>query len=431
MNPGPAWFKMRAVSLIALLLLNFTVHAASLDEVFRSAMQKNETVGQSREHVVQAEEQYKQYRSGPLPTLALEATHLIQPLPSDPFARQFFPEKQTTIDASLSQPLFRGFREFAALRQKKDMLYSAQNKEVSDLLKLYGDVASNYLEILTLEQDLKNLEEQRSTYSTRAKELIGRTRRGESGRNEALTAQATEASTEAEIRLNQAKLRSARQNFSYLTGLPAETELSDPESEKPVNLKPLDFYLNRINERADLKSAVEQENAMREEIRIARGQHLPSADVVGHYYFRRPDGFTKDLDWDVQFNVKWPLFEGGLRLAQSAEASSKHREASLELARLRRQAAAEVKSLYENLKMRSEQLTALKKSSELALQSAQFLQREFRRGLTRNIDVQFALTESGMIKRTYDQARFAARLDKIRLDNASALYPAAFEGRKQ
>jgi outer membrane protein len=420
---------MRGVTLLFLIALNLSGQAATLDEAFRSALQKNESVGQQRELTHQAEERLKQARSGPLPTLALEATHLIQPLPKNEFAREFFPEKQTTIDAALTQPLFRGFREFAALRQQKAFYQSAEQTEVSYLLSLYGTVAANYLDILFLEQDLKNLEEQRGTYSVRSKELTGRTRRGESQRNEALTAQATEASTVAEINLTRALLRSARQNFAYLTGLPAETPLHDPESEKALTLKPLEFYLGRLTERPDVKSAVEQETAFREEVKIAKGQHWPSLDVTGRYYFRRPDGFYKDVDWDVQFNAKWPLFEGGLRLAQTREASSKQRQASLELSRLRRQAESEIKSLYENLKMRDEQLKALKRSSELAQQSAQVLQRDFKRGLTRNVDVQVALTESAAIKRRYDQARFGARVDKIRLDNAAALYPAAIEGR--
>lgn len=419
------------MTILLFLLLNSASHALTLDEAFHSALEKNETARQAREHSVQAEERYKQARAAPLPTLTYDFAHTIQPLPNDPFARQFFPEKSTTSNLTLSQPLFRGFREFAGLRNRKALMYSERHKEIADLAKLYAEVTETYLGVLSLEQDVKNLNEQLAVYAQRSKDLSGRSGRGESRRDEALTARATEASTEANLRIVEAQLRSARQNLSYMTGQPPESPLAEPPVDDGKRLMPLDHYLSRIEKRPDIQSAIEVENAEREMVRFNRGSHWPTADVQGRYYFTRPDGFTKDLDWDVEFRLKWPLFEGGLRLAETREAASKHREAQLELARLRRYAQSEVRSLYDNYKMRAQQVAALKRSSELAQQSAQSLQGQFRRGLTRNIDVQYALTEWAFAKRSYDQARFLAGVDRVKLENAAAIYPAPIKERRQ
>ncbi|HEX4923113.1 MAG TPA: TolC family protein [Bdellovibrionales bacterium] len=410
----------------AILILLFTVNAraVTIDEAFKSALSKNESVGQSREQVVQAEERLDQARGAILPSLSLNATHLIQPKPSDPIAAQFFPETQTTVNVSATQPLFRGFREFAALRQRENMVGAEKQTRAGALVSLYERVAAAHVDVLALEQDLKNLEEQRTITGQRVKDLQARTRRGESSATEALTAQSTEAAVEAEIKMVEARLKSAREHFSYLTGLPVDARLTDVEP-KRTQAKKIDEYLARVDERPDVKAAKERVSAAEEEVSIARGGHWPSLDVVGNYYLKRPEGFLSDLKWDVQFRFTLPLFEGGTRVSQTQEASSRNREAELELSRLRRQAAADIRSLYESHHARVGQLEALKRSAELAEKNYQTLQRDFRRGLARSIDVQLGLTEYRVMRRTYDSARYQARLDVIRLESAAAILPNA------
>ncbi|MFN8790428.1 MAG: TolC family protein [Bdellovibrionales bacterium] len=422
---------MKSAALVLLFLISTAVHAAvTLDEAFRSALSQNEVVGQARERVFQADEQYTQARGAIFPTLSFQASHLIQPQPENLIAREIFPEEQTTTNLNLRQPLFRGFREFAGVRQRRRVLTAEQQNRVNTLLELYQSVATSYLNVLSFEQDLKNLAEQRKIYNERIRELQARIRRGESNSSEALTAQSTEAALEAEMRIVETNLASARENFKLVTTLPADTKLMDRsvEGRKSLpTLKPLEDYLSRIENRPDVKAARDRLEAAQEEIRVARGAHWPTLDLQGNYYFQRPPGFLNEIRWDVQLNLSFPLYEGGTVLSQTREAASRNRDRELELSRLRRQAEADVKSLYESLKNRSDQLAALERSSELAEKNYQVLQRDFRRGLSRSIDVQLALTEFRIARRSYDQARFAAQLDWIRLQLASAAFPEALE----
>lgn len=411
----------------ALSAFAFNASSTTLEEAFQSALQKNEVVGQSRERVVQAEELVEQAESAPYPTLSFHASHLIQPQPKDPIAREFFPENQTTANFTLIQPLFRGFREFAALRARRNLLNSERQERLSTLNQLYERVATTFLDVLALEKDLENLKDQSEIYAARVKELVARGRRGESAPNEALTAQSTEATVLAEISMVTARLRTARESLHFLTNLPADAKLKDKETNISA-LKPLEDYLSRVDKRPDVIGAKEKVEAADEEVSIARGAHWPTADVVGNYYLIRPEGFMNQLDWDVKFQLTFPLFEGGLRQAQTREQSSKWRSAQLEYSKLRRQAETQIRALHDDLKMRENQLEALKRSAELSKRNYQALQRDYRRGLTRNIDVQLALTEFGITRRAYDQARFAARLDRIRLESAAAIFPAILEG---
>lgn len=386
-------------------------------------MQKNELVGQSRAQLKQVEEQVNQTKGAIYPNLFLNGTYLIQPKPSDPIAQEFFPERQTTANLTLTQPLFRGFREFAAVRRQKNILGAQQQTHIQNIIRLYQQVSESYMNVLALEQDIRNIEAQRIIYQNRIKDLQARTRRGESSATETLTAQSTAAALDAELQIQNSNLRTARENFAFLTGLPEETKLEDREDLKDLSVKPIEDYLSRIEQRPDIKMLKERYEASDEEVSIARGTHWPTADVVGNYYLVRPEGFMKELKWDVQFRVSFPIFEGGLRQSQVREASTRRGEATLALSELRRKSRAEIKSLYDSLVMRGDQLKALKLASDLAEKNYQVLLRDSRRGLIRSIDVQLGLTEYRLAKRSYDQARYQARLERIRLDLASAIIP--------
>lgn len=410
-------------SLLILCVCILTVKsafAATLQEAFQSALQKNETVGLSQQQLIQARERVSQVRGGLFPQVALNATHFIQPRPDDPVAREFFPEKQTTVNLSANQVLFRGLREFAGLRQQKDLVASQEELRNQVAIQLYQDVAMAYMNVLTLERDLKNLDAQVKIYEERVGELQTRARRGESNANEVLTAQATEAALKAEVQLNRGQLRMAREQLAFVTGLSPDEVVSDPNLAGNKKLMPLANYLSRADERYDIKAAIKQFNAAEEEVSIAKGAHWPSLDLTGNYYFKRPEGFTHDLNWDLQFRLTVPLFEGGTTQSKVREAASKRMEADLSLARLRRQAHQEISTYYENFQSRQKQVEALRTSTTLAEKNYQVLQRDYRRGLARNIDVQAALTDFRTATRSLDQASFAVQLDLIRLQIASA-----------
>ncbi len=412
------------MSFFIVLLLSVPSWAISLDEAVQSSLQKNEFVSQSRSQVKQSEEAVDQIRGNIFPTISLNATYLRQPRLADPIAAAIFPEEQTTTNIELTQPLFRGFREFAALDRQKDLRSAQKNTHLVQMIDIYQQVAASYLDVLSLQQDIRNLEAQQKIYKDRVRDLQGRARRGESSSTETLTAQSTAATLDAEYQIQNSRLRAARENFSLLTGLPAETEVTDlPENETKQSLKSLEDYLGRIEDRPDMKASKMMASAADEEVSIAKGAHWPTIDLTGNYYFTRPEGFSEDLDWDVQLRATLPLFEGGVTQSKVRMAVLQRSEKDLAANQMRRKAEAEIKSLFDALRMRVDQLKALKLASDLSEKNYQLLLRDSRRGLARSLDVQMGLTEYRLAKRNYDQARYQTRLERIRLDLASAQIP--------
>ena len=413
---------MRTIFCLAVFVASIPANGATtLDEAFRAAVEKNETAKITREDVVQARERVSQAKGGILPTLSLQAAHQIQDQPSDPIAREFFPENSTTVNLNLTQPLFRGFREFAFLRSQNALLRAQEQGRSQALIGLYKLVASSYMTVLMHEQDLRNLESQVKLYESRNGELRSRARTGESSTTELLSAQTTLAALLAEVELIKGQLAQAREQFQFLTGLDKQTVLQQEDLKKSLSpLPPLDTYLGKIDERPDIKAAKEQAAAVQESMGVAKGAHWPTLDLLGNYYFKRPEGVTNDIQWDVQLRFVLPLYEGGVTQSRIREASSKNYQAELTLARARREAESDVKASYASLKARIDQILALEKAVELSERNSQVSTREFRRGLTRSIDVQLALADYRNQVRLLDRARYGARLDVINLQIDSA-----------
>lgn len=405
-----------------LFLSGIVSAAVPMDQAFHSALEQSESVRQSQERVVQAQERVSQVKGGLFPDVSFNATYVLQPTPSDPIAAEFSPPRQTTAQFSLVQPVFRGLREFAGLRQQKELASAEEARRQQSLQRLYQDVASSYLNVLALEQDVKNLEEQVTIYASQVTELRRRTRRGESGTSELLATEATQKTIAAELRLVRGQLEGARENFHSLTGLSREAELRDPKLVGEGKNTKLESYLGRIESRPDLRAALDQSEAAQEAIWVARGAHLPTIDVAGNYYLKRP-GFLEDTKWDVAFRLTLPLFAGGTIQSEVREAASLDREAELELARLRRVAEAEIRAYYKTFRARVDHLALLKESVRIAERNVTVSQREFRRGLVRNIDVQSALAEYRNARRALDRSRFAAQLDFLNLEISAGFTP--------
>src|SRR5690349_21219691 len=93
--------------------------ALTLDEAFSAALAKSESAQQGTERINQADDRIDRIRGSLFPEFSFNTNHLIQPAPEDPIARQFSPSNQTTANLTLTQPIFRGLREFAGMRQQK------------------------------------------------------------------------------------------------------------------------------------------------------------------------------------------------------------------------------------------------------------------------------------------------------------------------
>jgi len=397
--------------------------ALTLDDYFAAALRRSEVIASQSELIQQAEEHYKQANASLLPTVNGVASYLWQePLPTAaPTTSTTLLSRQPLAKLTATQPLFRGFREFAALRQTQ-ALVDAQNADYQNArVQLFKDVALNFFNVLSIEQDLKNLDEQIRQNLDRDKEIQDRVRIGRSRTSELLTVQTTVSTLRAQVQQLQGQLQVAREVFAFLSGLASTTSLSDTEV-LPAALEPQETALSRLALRPDIKASQKRLTAAQENVSVAKGAHLPSIDLNGNYYLDRP-GVLKDVDWDVQIALTVPIYAGGLLQSRKREAVSQRTQAELNASQVTRQAEQEIRSLYQGLLFDQAQLEALEKATEAARKNYEAQRHDYRLGLVTNLDVLQALTAFQENQRALDRARYNTKLDYARLQAATALRP--------
>jgi outer membrane protein len=423
MMPNSTAPRLRALWLAATLLgASFSAWsdgALTLDDYFAQALTRSEVVATQGELIRQAEERYRQATAALYPTVSGVASYLWQ----DSGARDqtASPTRQPHARLTATQPLFRGFREFAAIRQTQALVDAQGDDYRHARTQLFKDVAQNFYDVLALEQELKNLDDQIDQYRQREDELRSRVRIGRSRIGETLSVQSTISTLRAQVEQRRAELNAAREAFAFLSGLPASTPLRDTEP-MPPEPGALDDYLARLAQRPDVKAAQQRLAAAQENITVARGAHLPSLDLNANRYLERA-GSLEDVEWDVQLALTVPLYAGGSVQSRVREAQSQSTQAELGASQVQRLAEQEIRSLYQSVVLDRSQLDALENATDAARRNHETQQRDYRLGLVTNLDVLQALAAFQENQRALDRARFTARLNYQRLQAAAARRP--------
>ena len=409
-------------STVATVRSAVAAEALTLDEYFAAALKRSEVVATQAELIRQAEERYTQANSALRPTVNGVASYTRQdPIPAGELSTSTSPNRQTLAKLTATQPLFRGFRDFAALRQTQALL-GAQNQDyLGARTQLFKDVTQNFYTVLSIEQDLKNLDEEINQNLDREKELNSRVRIGRSRIGEVLSVQSTISTLRAQVEQLQGQLGTAREAFAFLSGLAPTTLLRDTE-DLPANLEPLDEYLARLELRPDVKASQQRLSAAQENTTVARGAHLPSLDLNANRYLERT-GNLKDSNWDVGIALTVPIYAGGLLQSRVSEAVSQSTQAELSASQVRRQAEQEIRSVYQSVVFDRSQLDALEKATDSARKNYEAQRRDYRLGLVTNLDVLQALTEFQQNQRALDRARFTTKLDYLTLQAAAVRRP--------
>ena len=408
-----------SISLVAAGLAAFAsvadAQGLSLDDYFGAALNRSEVVASQAELIRQAEEHYKQATSALLPTVNGVASYTWQePLSiATPSTSTTLLSYQPLAKLTATQPLFRGFREFAALRQTQALVNAQNDDYLNARVQLFKDVVQSFYNVLSIEQDLRNYDAEIKQDLDRETELDARVRIGRSRVSEVLTVQSAISALRAQVESLQGQLRVARETFAFLSGLDAATPLNDSEA-LPNQLEPVDTYLARLALRPDVKASQKRLAAARENVTVVKGAHLPSVDLNGNYYLDRP-GILKDVNWDVQIALTVPIYAGGLLQSRTREAQSQSTQAELTASQVSRQAEQEIRSLYQSVVFDRAQLAALEKANDAAQANYEAQRRDYRLGLVTNLDLLQALTAAQESQRTLDRARYAAKLDYVKL----------------
>ncbi|MBI3298249.1 MAG: TolC family protein [Elusimicrobia bacterium] len=398
----------------------------TLRQCYDWALERSEDLKRRAEDVVQAEQLARGAFAGLTPRVDWQFTQVwqdpegVRRLEAQGFSG-FVQREQAESFFSLNQPVFSGFKEFSALKgfrkqSERDALRVLRAKR-----ELFERAAAAYYAVLGRETEAANTGESLSLAQDRVKELGGLKRLGKARQSEQFTAQAHAAALRAELRRSQARIASAREELSFLTGRDLSKRVLVDELAGRL-VPPLEAALSAARERSDVRAQRDDAAAADLRVRFERGSYWPSVDLAGRYYTRRAT-FMREIDWDAALSLRLPLFQGARVDAAVKRAQSAHRQSLLVLEELERLAAYQTRRLHGELASSLEAATAQEESAEAARRSYESQREEYTLGLVTNLDVLQALDLLQVQRGARDAARLEVRRLTIGLGVATETLP--------
>jgi outer membrane protein len=391
----------------------------SLKDCFKAALKRSEVLAFQQELIVQAEENYHRAWGAILPSVNGSYSYFHQNAPG--FTSSGNTESssgQQTLKIMADQPLFRGFRDFAALRETKALITAQEQAGQWAGLQLYRDVAQAFYTSLAVQKDLDVLDNELELYQKRIKELQDRITIGRSRITEVLTIQSAQAILKAQREQILGQLDVAKEVLAFLTGLDQNIQLEDTDK-LPSDIGSLDSYQSEIEARPDIMAARKNVEAFKSHISVAKGAYLPSVDLISNYYVARPD-LHKNGDWDVGIAVTLPLFTGGNISSNVKTAESQKRQSEIQLNQAQRLALEEIRSLHHNLKADMAQMAALQEAYDISEKNYEANAKDYELNLVTNLDVLQALIVYQDTQRSLEKIRYLAKIDYNKLEAATA-----------
>jgi outer membrane protein TolC len=228
-----------------------------------------------------------------------------------------------------------------------------------------------------------------------------------------------------QVRLAQAQTNSeqARINLQRIIGVPLESPLTLTDQLRFTDepLPAIDTLVTQAGQsRREIRIAEEQLRTTDLERRAVRDEYLPSIEFVGDYGVSGITPTNTDLPTRraaIQLNV--PIFNGGLTRGRLSVATSRQRQAELELGNVRGQVEADVRLALSTLRTAAAQVRAADESVQLAERELEMSRDRFRAGVADNLEVVNAQTSLSDARDA--QIAALAQYNAARLNLAAAL----------
>jgi outer membrane protein TolC len=240
----------------------------------------------------------------------------------------------------MKQPLISGLYEVAGFKGSCHEIAIRRDMLAYNASLLLNDVAFVFFQIIQIEKSLKNNEQILDNYRKIVNELNRRIGVGKSRKSEVLRTYGQLYAAEARIRSLRNELGRKRLEFTVLSGVPAESALTDTGDIPGPDIS-IDDIKKMIDNRHDIKASRGQVKLADTRMWEAIGGHFPSAYLGGSYRLYQDNPQTnREFYGSLGFEV--PLFIGEVP-GRAEEMWSLRRQAELNLAKNARNAEKEIR----------------------------------------------------------------------------------------
>lgn len=385
------------ISLGIAILFNFPLFAASeneqmitLEDAYRSAIVRSESIAISREDLIQSEDEVRRIRSFLYPNITASFDYLRRPdeIKSSGFTVRS--KSSSDFNLTLEQPLYRGGRAMARFRSAKlgrkgGWLQVQQTKE-----DLFFAIATAYYDTLkannNVEIELKEVERLTEHRRSAEKQLEV----GEVTKTVLFRAAAELSDAQAKLIRARNEALEAKDQLALLARIEGSFTLKDPAPVSISDRSEVEWISMAHENRIELKQDVIGIEKAKEEVKFSRGGFLPSLSLELQYRWADQDpesSFLVKNDRLALLTLEVPIFEGMLHASELAQARSRHRQSRLNKKRRQDEIATQVRRTRLTLLALTSELKHLKDRVRFAKEAFSLAERQFEVGLGTNIEV--------------------------------------------
>jgi outer membrane protein len=313
------------LALLGVLATTAPTLAQSLTEAFTEAYRTNPQLLAQRALLRATDEQVPQALANWRPTVQFmgevgyEVSAQAQPATPTTYAHT----RPSTVDLSVTQPIYSGGRTEAQTRQAINTVEAARAQTLAVETMVLQSVAQAYLDVV---RDQLVVEVNRNNEQVLRKELEATTERfriGELTGTDVAQAQAAADQATAQRVAAEGQLEVSRANYTRAVGHPPG-RLTLPRERPTLPATREDALRLAADANPNVISAGFIELAARDNIDVVRGQLLPQVSVVGDLNHSASSGnlaaSTSASSASITLNGTWALYEGGAIYSQTRQA---------------------------------------------------------------------------------------------------------------
>lgn len=270
----------------------------SLKEALKIAKEKNISIQKSQLEIQLSEENIKENKELRLPDVEISGvysriTNLTE------FKDGFLKGKDVVrtipeiydIKTNFKMPIYAGNKINNAIEiaKKQSEIAQVQKEKIANDIQL--EVIANYLGIYKLMELQKIIDENIKEEHNRLKEVQSLQKHGTLTKNEVIRAELQLSDRELSALSNTKNIQILLQNFKTLLQLPEQQEITiDTTISIDENgIDPYDFYMHHALQNEEMRIASQEVNIRKTELKLVKGNYLPSINFFGNYALKYPN----------------------------------------------------------------------------------------------------------------------------------------------
>jgi len=291
------------------------------------------------------------------------------------------PQDRTSMNLSLSQNLFNGFKDKASYDRAGAQVETAQAQYESSRAQVSRDLKSAFFGLLYAQQQVPMLEEIAARRSENVRMVELRYKSGRENKGSFLQSQASKAQADYEVSQAKRSLRLAQRQLARVLGR-SEIDALEVAGE---------FTVRTPGETPDFRKmatgipstriAASQLKSARSQVTSARGAFLPSLNASGSMSRGGTEWMPDNPSWSAGLNLSLPLFSGGQDYFNLKSAKSASEQARIGMTTAEKDAALRLEDAFSSFQDAVESTEVQKKSIEASQVREQIASAQYANGL--------------------------------------------------